>query len=335
MAAPIINFVLLSPLISLLVIFEFSLTMENHGLHLPSAVLSLLFVNFILYKLLVYPFFLSPLRNLPQPPGFRPLFGHLFTMINRSPGEPHLRIMRDTPNNGLIHTFGLFHVDRLIPTNPCSLADVLVHKSYDFEKPSRITRVLKRLIGDGLVMAEGDQHKCHRKLLMPAFRFRRIQNLYQTFWSKSLEFCTAAKIIIKDTTSQELDISPLCTQVTLDIIGLAVLGKDMGSLHNKQDQLVSNFEAFLQPTAEKAAYFRCYLVLPSWLIAILPWKMHKVIDQTASSLRKICTDFVLEKRSQIADKNHESNDILSHMIKTNGFSNEHIIDHVLTLFTAG
>lgn len=40
--------------------------------------------------------------------------------------------------------------------------EILVKKSYDFEKPEFIEHVLKQNIGDGLVLAKGDVHKVHR-----------------------------------------------------------------------------------------------------------------------------------------------------------------------------
>lgn len=41
-----------------------------------------------LYFTFVYPFYISPLRNLPTPPGAHWLFGHMPYMINATPGTP-------------------------------------------------------------------------------------------------------------------------------------------------------------------------------------------------------------------------------------------------------
>ena len=84
---------------------------------------------FALYKLVLYPFFRSPLRHLPQARGFLPLVGHALRLFQRPGGEPHLRMMKETNNDGLILTRGFFHRDRLIVTSPAAIADVLVHKS--------------------------------------------------------------------------------------------------------------------------------------------------------------------------------------------------------------
>ncbi|CRK40219.1 hypothetical protein BN1723_005204 [Verticillium longisporum] len=70
-------------------------------------------------------------------------------------------------------------------TNPRLLADVLVNKCYDFTKPNKISSFLRHILGDGLIIVEGDKHKFLRKNTMPAFRFRHIKNLYPMMWTKA------------------------------------------------------------------------------------------------------------------------------------------------------
>lgn len=75
------------------------------------------------------------------------------------------------PNDGLIR-YSMWGVPRLLPTNSKTLSEVLVQKNYDFVKPSQIRASLGRLLGVGILLAEGDEHKRQRKALMPAFAFR-------------------------------------------------------------------------------------------------------------------------------------------------------------------
>jgi hypothetical protein len=128
------------------------------------------------YTVFVYPFFLSPLRHLPSPKsGSIPLLGHGLSQFKRPPATDFLKWVTEVPNEGLIHFRGFLYQDRLILTNPKSLGEVLVQKSYDFEKPARARQFLRRILGDGLIIVEGDEHRFQRKHIMPVFSFRHIK----------------------------------------------------------------------------------------------------------------------------------------------------------------
>lgn len=53
----------------------------------------------------------------------------------------------------------MFNESRILVTNPKALAEVLVQRNYEFIKPPRIRMGLGRLLGIGILLAEGDEHK--------------------------------------------------------------------------------------------------------------------------------------------------------------------------------
>ena len=115
------------------------------------------------------------------------------------------------PNNGLIRYLGLLNQERLLVTSPKALAEVLVTKNYDFKKPGMVRFSLGRLLGVGVLLAEGDEHKFQRKNLMPAFAFRHVKDLYPVFWMKareSIEAMTRQVIADAATASGEEPSSP-------------------------------------------------------------------------------------------------------------------------------
>ncbi|KAF3008659.1 hypothetical protein E8E13_008879 [Curvularia kusanoi] len=287
------------------------------------------------YKLVIYPLCLSPLRHLPPAPGFRPLVGNGLRMFQRPPGSAHLKMMKAWPREPIIRFYGFFHTERFLVASPAAVADILVHRSYDFEKPAPAREFLRRFIGDGLLMTEGDEHKHHRKHIMPAFHFRHIKELYPVFWSKSIEMCNAVRDALAVEPSQVLEIGHFTTQVTLDIIGLAGLGRDIASLRSSEDELVANYEELLEPSREKVAYFVCHLLFPHWLIGMLPWKMNQSTKRCTENLTRICTDFVVDRKANIKHESKESRDILSIMIRSNNFSDGNLVDQLLTFMAAG
>ncbi|KAF2116612.1 cytochrome P450 3A4 [Lophiotrema nucula] len=292
---------------------------------------------YALYHLIVYPYFLSPLRHLPKyNKGFIPILGNGMTMFQRPPGQASLRMMKEVPeNDGIIHFRGFLHEDRLLLTNPAALAEVLVHKSYDFEKPPWIRTFLRQFLGDGMLMTEGDEHRHQRKNIMPAFSFRHIKDLYPVFWSKSVELCDVVKAELWEKEDKVLELNHFSTQVTLDIIGLAGLGRDIASLKNSDDLLIKNYEEILEPTAEKGIYFVLHLIFPLWLIKALPWKLNERVRVTTGELKRICTEFVIDKKSRMKTESTEHVDILSIMIRSNNFSDQGLVDQLLTFLAAG
>ena len=74
-------------------------------------------------------------------------------------GAPMLRWVNEIPNDGLIRYMHLFNVDRLLITSPKALGEVLVQRNYDFVKPAMITSGLGRILGIGVLLAEGEEHK--------------------------------------------------------------------------------------------------------------------------------------------------------------------------------
>lgn len=180
-----------------------------------------------------------------------------------------------------------------------------------------------------------DRHKHHRKHITPAFHFRHIKELYPVFWSKSMEFCNVIGGALAENEHKILEIGHYATQVTLDIIGLAGLGRDIGSLRNSEDELIQNYEEILEPTAEKGIYFLFHLIFEEWFIKALPWKINERVRITTDNLKRICTEFVRQKKEGMKLESEESVDILSIMIRTNNFADSDLVDELLTFLAAG
>ena len=69
------------------------------------------------------------------------------------------RWVNEVPNDGLIRYTHVFNQERIMPVSPKALGEVMVQKNYDFVKPIQLKRGLGRLLGDGILIAEGNVHK--------------------------------------------------------------------------------------------------------------------------------------------------------------------------------
>lgn len=126
------------------------------------AVLFLLqFTAWTVYQVIIYPRFFSPLRHLPMPPEKDNSFfmGHSKRIGDEPSGHPMLDWIESVPNDGIIYYRHWFNRERVLLTNPTTLGEVLVTKNYEFVKPSFLRTSLGRILGVGILLAEGDEHK--------------------------------------------------------------------------------------------------------------------------------------------------------------------------------
>ncbi|CAK3989152.1 cytochrome P450 [Lecanosticta acicola] len=299
-------------------------------------------VGFGVYKCLIYPFLLSPLRSLPKAPGERPILGNGLATFERPAGTSFLKWMTEIPNDGLIHFRGFFHQDRLLVTDLKALSEILVTRSYDFEKPKRLRDFLRFVLGDGLILVEGDVHKFQRKNIMPVFTFRHIKDLYPIFWQKATQLTQGVNQQVdenpennsSDVTSV-VEINHWANQVTMDIIGMAAMGRDFQALKNGQDPLIVNYEELLEPSKEKQIYFLLNLLFPQSLIRWLPWKINGEMKRIVENVQRISLELVRDKKEMVKTEPESQKDLLSLLIRSNNFSDQQLVDQMMTFLAAG
>jgi cytochrome P450 len=276
---------------------------------------------FFIYNVFIWPFLLTPLRHLPQPSGSLPLLGNGLSLFKKPPGIDFARWVAEIPNDGLIYFRGIFYQDRLIVTNPKAISEILVQRSYDFEKPKKLRDFLRQVLGDGLIIVEGDEHRFQRKHIMPVFQFRHIKELYPMMWKKAVALTEGVKMEVSENAdageqlSGVVEVNHWANKVTMDIIGVAGLGREFNALRNSDDELIQNYEEILEPTIEKVIFFATQILGPAALIQKLPWKVVGRFKATTSALIRICGELVQEKKELIRRNEKENLDILSVLIR--------------------
>lgn len=310
-------------------------------LSLPWQALIAAFEAYVL-STFTYTFFTDPLRHLPHPPSssIGLVLGGGLPMLKPPPGEQFLQWARNIPNNGIISWRGFFHVRPfLLLTSPAGLREVLLDKPYDFVKPERARNFLQRILGEGLVTSEGQTHKTHRKAVAPAFSGHHIQELIPTFSQKAQQFTVALaeSLGVDPTTAKRtgiVEIGGLATRVTLDIIGLAGLGRDFRSLQNSDDELAKCYEQITDPKGIR--YFLANMVFPSWLVSRLPWSENKRFNNATAAIRRTAYNLLNEKRESLKNEPEGHKDILTVLLKSKTqLTDSELIDQLLTFLAAG
>ena len=241
------------------------------------------------------------------------------------------------PNGGILYFRGFFNADRVLVTSTESLKAVIGDNAYDYEKPAPLRNFLLRILGAGLILVEGDEHRFQRKHLLPAFQIKQIKDLYPVFWSKARGLLEGLEAEIHELgANASIEFGEWATRVTVDIIGLAGMGRDFNTLKNLDDILVQNYNELLLPTTSNAIYFACNLVFPQWLIRALPWQKNADLARMTGTLQRYCLDLVHERQSDIKSGHATDKwDILTLLIKSNDFRDSELADQMLTFLAAG
>ena len=110
-------------------------------------------------------------------------------------------------------------VRRILPYTPASLSVFL--NSPNYIKPPRASNFIRIVIGDGIVVAEYDEHKRQRRILTPAFGVTQIRQITPHFWMKAKQLAEEWRPLVEAQPEEGIDVMKWMNRVTLDIIGLA------------------------------------------------------------------------------------------------------------------
>ena len=192
-----------------------------------------------------------------------------------------------------------------------------------------------------MLLAEGDEHKQQRKMLMPAFSYRHVKDLYPVFWSKGREVVLKMKETLAEqqkagtSADNALEIGSWASRVTLDIIGLAGMGKDFNAIQDPSAELNDCYRRVFQPERGQRRMQLLGLLLPWWLISRIPSKRNTEVQEARALIRRVARDMIVEKKAKLEKSNLHDVDILSVAITSGGFSDENLIDQLMTFLAAG
>lgn len=90
-------------------------------------------------------------------------------------------------------------------------------------KPEQARRAIERVLGKGLLTAEGEIHKKQRKVLNPAFATSYIRDILPIFTAKAEELVDTLLEEVKSQSAEGINVLPFLNRSTLDIMGSAGL----------------------------------------------------------------------------------------------------------------
>lgn len=140
-------------------------------------------VSYIVYAVLIYPTYFSLLKDVPGPRSDSWLYGNLDAIFAAQAGIGHQALV--DAYGPVVRYSAILGDERLVLTDAGALRHILVTDSYQFPKPTAIRGDLGRILGYGILFAEGDDHRRQRKIMTPAFSPEALRAMLSTFFELS------------------------------------------------------------------------------------------------------------------------------------------------------
>lgn len=204
--------------------------------------------------------------------------------------------------------------------HPDYIREVLVTRQTNFTKSPALQRA-KRLLGDGLLTGEGENHLRRRRVLQPAFYRDRLQSYSQTITA----FAVQARERWQP--GEPIDVLSEMMRLTLLIVAESLFGanaeRDTSAVARALGEVEGRFRYLLFPFAN--------------LIFGLPTRLRRNFYHAKGILDEIVYRIIRERREALANA---SSDLLSALMTERDedgspLTDTQLRDEILTLFLAG
>ncbi|TVY92874.1 Cytochrome P450 monooxygenase [Lachnellula willkommii] len=340
---------------------------QVQGYHPLSLVLLLLLTQYLALKLsniFIYPFRLSPLRHIPGPKGDNPLLGSALEQLRAGPGVLELSWCRTFPDAKIIRYFGVGNQEYVLLNSRKAHRDVLQKNCYDFQKPHWLARIVGEIAGTGLLFAEGDFHKKQRRLLTGQYsgtslvyalaaRKHELMRMLEQVLSRSAIskiYCRSLKPNLRNYATFLSDHrvgSSLLMNTTLDVIGLAVLGRELSAL-SVPSPFAEHYDTLFATSNVGNLIAVIHQAIPiRWA---LPIKVNRDFLHSRNQIRVLLLQHIRKRKEELAlthnastqdqSNSGSSRDLLTLMIEekldvSDGWTEDDILGHLLNFMAAG
>jgi cytochrome P450 len=175
----------------------------------------------------------------------------------------------------------IFHFKATLFSSPDGVAHILQQNHQNFDKDILDYHILKRVLGNGLLTANGDFWLKQRRTAQPAFRVDRIRA-----YATSMHNCSRdLGYELHSRRGQVLEVDELMMKVTLRIVGQTLFGQELTGKAADVDKYFGKANSLL--------IRRLMIGMPAWMITPVDLPLHFATGK----LRRI-VDEIIAGRSQ-------------------------------------
>ncbi|KAH6895655.1 cytochrome P450 [Thelonectria olida] len=209
-------------------------------LTITAVITPVFFGSKLIYWVFVYPFYRSPLRNLPGPSDNTFFLGQSTKFLKVS-WLPYLFVewSKIWPDAPFIRYLNFANSETLLASNVVAYREILQTKAKLFVKPAFARTFAHEIIGDGLPFVEGAIHKLRRAVMTRPFLVQCLRRNIDAIQSKASQ--------LGDILGHK--VGPGCAVIDmLDVICIETLSVDLNHVESDVSPLYMAFSKTMQPT---------------------------------------------------------------------------------------
>ncbi|KAJ7496593.1 cytochrome P450 [Mycena latifolia] len=268
---------------------------------------------------------------VPGPKSSSWLLGNMPELFGGQVGEAEFKWQEIY--GGVVRIKASFGEDRLLITDPKALQYIYQTSGYRFHKQPERIELTRMISGRGILWADGNDHKRHRKVMLPGFGTPEARALLPLFFSYAAQIGTKWKDIIGATDSEQsavLDVTAWASRATLDAIGEAAFDYRFGTMENADNVVGTAYsnlfmDTFASPSDASLLALSVLQYLPrcirEFLVDHVPSAGLHHIRYTAQVTTSVARELVASKSAALL-QGKGSRDIMSLLVKANASENE-------------
>ncbi|KAI9636876.1 cytochrome P450 [Dioszegia hungarica] len=321
------------------------------------------FIGLLAY-VVVYRVWTLPYANLPGPTSPSWLFGNTKQISAVEPGAKHEEWAKAYGTTYRHHI--LFGKSQIVTTDLTAISFIISHAD-EFPKPALMRKSFAFLLGEGLAVVEGDDHRRQRRVLNPCFNQQVVRGLLPTFYDMAEQLREKLLAVIEDDPDnaasptpakgedvvpggRKIDVIKYLTMCTIDIIGKAGFDWDFQALSKPKNVLAEAYDSMFS-----AGYIHPLAAFLQNAIPgadRIPTKYQTIMNESRATTRRIGQKLMDDKKKAIKASFDEGlqkgddigKDLLSICIRANmasdlapeqRLSDEEVLAQITTFLLAG
>ena len=211
-----------------------------------------------------------------------------------------------------------------VVSHPDLIHEILVRDADRYRKSATTAKMIGKFLGEGVLLAEGQDHRAQRRLLQPAFTGSQLQAYIPLIQEETQRWLSMLP------SDEAIDFQEACKSLTLQIVVRTLFGS---LLQSSEQELIRCMETFEEAISGR---FKS-MPLPDWI----PTKKNREQKAAIEQMHSCISELIAERREALSS-NDQPKDLLGRLLHLQAFggtdypiTDVFIEDQLKTFFFAG